>query len=168
MPKNIIEIDCGEEAPKKCHKGRSHVPRPYTYSLPTNEIAPIRRMPSPPPLVPTVVGHLPHSPHIPSENRYSNENSSADSMAPPPPTIKDESKTSEVVPAADSTVDSGKTVRDNDSGNSSSELTDRALHADTSTNSISSSIEKREGNSPMKPSDDDYIDEGRLTIDDSV
>lgn len=63
MPKNIVEIDCGEDLPKKYHRPKSQLPRPYTYSLPTScQMPPTRHIPSPPPLVPTVVGSLTHSP----------------------------------------------------------------------------------------------------------
>ena len=79
VPKNIIEIDCGEDLPKKCHRQRHTLPRPYTLSMPptSNEMPIIPTMPvsksqkppaisappppvktrgrSPPPLVPTTV-----------------------------------------------------------------------------------------------------------------
>lgn len=75
VPKNIIEIDCGEDLPKKCHRPRHTLPRPYTLSMPptTSDLPTIStmplskpplhvsapstkpRVPSPPPLVPTTV-----------------------------------------------------------------------------------------------------------------
>lgn len=67
VPKNIVEIDCGEELPKKVQRSRSQLPRPYTYSLPTPATASAAMFDSkasPPPLVPTVVSHVNHPPNL--------------------------------------------------------------------------------------------------------
>lgn len=186
VPKNIIEIDCGEEVPKKLHKPRNSLPRPYTYSLPpTCEMAPMRLMPSPPPLVPTVVGHMTHSPRLPTCTATT-QSMTETKLLPqkivlPPPTIKDGRQlpttinnvpqihqfpyaTGNSAPSTEPTIQrEGHSVL---SSNRTVSMDTEQLDVDTYSNA-SSCGDKKEDNSALKGSEDES-EEGRLTIDDSV
>lgn len=189
VPKNIVEIDCGDEPPKKIHKPRNHLPRPYTYSLPhsVSELAPLMRarIPSPPPLVPTVVGHMTHSPRMPTNqivaaSTETYQHNPADlvckepkeELLSPPPTIKDEPKLPSIKDFAkwdtkfepqsdDSQQDCDKidvgtySVEDGEQGR---------LKEDGIKNEIISTNVPRSN----EGDDDDYDSENELTIDDSV
>lgn len=170
VPQNIVEIDCGEEAPKRSHKPRNHIPRPYAYPLATSaEVPAIRRIPSPPALVPTVVAHSPRMlnpnpiPTSSSEPRHINSITSSQHIASPPPTIKDETPFC----VAPSIFETNCDKMAGPLNEHSTSIDNEPLDVDTC--SSTSSIPNKnptDFESASQMSDDE--EENRLTIDDSV